>query len=777
MDENFMTQYGDRLMAGGFPFLPIMPGEKFPGRFMRGEWMAYRGWTKHASRATTVHELTIWKQWPNAGIGIPCGLVVGVDIDISDDIILSEQLQALAFAVLGATPAIRIGRHPKRMLVYRTATPFKGIKAHPLEVLCQGQQFVAYAIHPGTGQSYEWPVQSLADLTLATLPAITEVQAHDFIEQALAMLPEGLRPTRLDPAQPGMPEQTETCAPLQSIRDLVGTPEAIQDALRHIVNADLPYDDWVRVGMAIKGALGEAGAGLFADWSASSVKNVPAATERAWASFHPTVIGAGTIYHLAQKHGWRPDVAITLNPANKHPGPHPAEELLRKAQQVPEQAPKPVPILPGDAEFDPCDVEGVLKELLEFMLATATQPQPVLSVGNALCALGALMGHRFRSETNLRTNLYIVGIAESGSGKNHSREVINQVFHDAGLFGFLGGNRIASGSGLLAAMHRHPPILFQQDEFGMFLQAAADRKRSPRYLTEILDLMTEIHSAAGTVFLGPEYGGIKDAKDRKDIVQPCLCVYGTTTPMLFWSALKSANVADGSLARFVILRTMDDYPERNRINISRDTPTSLIMSLKTLSESGGKGRVKGRGNLEGTTNNGTTALHPSVVPMLPEAAILFDALSETITAQLRRSRGSLYSPILARVWEHAAKVAMIRAVAANPSAPVIRRQDAQWAIALVRYSVNSMIQDVEHHVADNLIEQNHKRVLEIIRAAGRNGVTKTDLGNKSRFLTRRERNEILAELEEEEIVRSGQVLSGGPKPITVYTLTNQMSRR
>ncbi len=35
MSENFMTHYGDRLLAGGFPFLPIVPGEKFPGRFER----------------------------------------------------------------------------------------------------------------------------------------------------------------------------------------------------------------------------------------------------------------------------------------------------------------------------------------------------------------------------------------------------------------------------------------------------------------------------------------------------------------------------------------------------------------------------------------------------------------------------------------------------------------------------------------------------------------------------------------------------------------------
>ena len=53
-----------------------------------------------------------------------------------------------------ATPRpLRIGKAPKRLLVYRTAAPFKGIKRHPLEVLCLGQQFVAYAVHPETGRA------------------------------------------------------------------------------------------------------------------------------------------------------------------------------------------------------------------------------------------------------------------------------------------------------------------------------------------------------------------------------------------------------------------------------------------------------------------------------------------------------------------------------------------------------------------------------------------------------------------------------------------------
>lgn len=44
---------------------------------------------------------------------------------------------------------------------------------------------------------------------------------------------------------------------------LRGTYEAIDAALKWIPNPDLPYDDWRNIGMAIKGALGDAGLPLF----------------------------------------------------------------------------------------------------------------------------------------------------------------------------------------------------------------------------------------------------------------------------------------------------------------------------------------------------------------------------------------------------------------------------------------------------------------------------------------------------------------------------------
>lgn len=732
--ESFMARFGARLVDNGYPVIPIQPGTKKPGRFQRGAWGEYAGWNRHCDRATTLQEVEVWSQWPDCGIGIAGGAIAAVDIDVGDAEIAAA-IDQLARDRLGDTPALRIGRAPKRLLVYRTEAPFKGIRCSPIEVLCRGQQFVAYAIHPDTYRPYDWPEESLVDLSLGSLPAICEEQARAFVADALELLPEHLRPKRL-----ARPTPVQTTVPHAS-GDLRGTHEAVTAALGHIPNADLPYDDWVRIGMALKGALGDDGAVLFESWSAESAKNDPAFTAKTWSSFRPTAIGAGTIYHLAMERGWRPDPALVLNGTVASDEQHPAAGLIAKAATAP-SAPA-MPIAPP--RFAMTNPGGILGDLVGYMLQTARRPQPVLALGAGLSALGALMGRKYRTASNLRSNLYVVGIADSGSGKNHAREIINELFVEARLGHYLGGNKIASGAGLLTAIHRQPAILFQLDEFGMFLAAAADRKRSPRHITEILDNMTELYTAAGGIFLGAEYANRDGKNERRDINQPCLCVYGTTTPLHFWNALQSANVVDGSLARFIIIQTDDDYPDENLKAGIRRSPAPLLEALRLVAAGGGH---VASGNLIGLTADPTTAVDPRIVPMDDAAAEAFGVLSREITDRLKQARGTPFTSILARVAENAAKVALVRAVSLDPAQPIIRAPDAAWAIGFVRHFAERTIVEVERRVADNETERNHKRVMEAIRAVGPAGLTKNDLVRRTQFLDKRQRDEVIASLVE-----------------------------
>ena len=128
-DLSFMARYGARLADNGYAVIPIMPGTKKPGRFRRGRWVDYPAWTRHCCRATTEHEIEIWCGWPDAAVGIACGAVIGIDIDIAADAEAAIDLERFARTCLGDTPALRIGCAPKRLLVYRAGSAVRGPQA------------------------------------------------------------------------------------------------------------------------------------------------------------------------------------------------------------------------------------------------------------------------------------------------------------------------------------------------------------------------------------------------------------------------------------------------------------------------------------------------------------------------------------------------------------------------------------------------------------------------------------------------------------------------
>lgn len=748
---DFMARDGARLVDNGYPVIPIWPGTKKPGRFHRGGWRDYPGWTRHCDRPTTPNEVEVWAKWPEAAIGFAGGRVVGIDIDVLDGD-LAHRLERLARERLGDTPLLRIGRAPKRLLVYRAETPFAGPKRSPLEILARGRQFVAFASHPDTGRPYEWPEESPLSVALDALPAVTGEAVTAWLDAAQELLPDDLKPAVLP--MNGVGRHVTAHA-------LAGTRDAVRAALAFIPNADLDYDSWVRIGMALKGALGEDGADLFAAWSAQSGKNVPETTVKTWAGFKPGRIGAGSIYHRAMANGWKPDPALVLDGTAPRDPVHPAAGLLAKVRATPAE---PAPVARAATPMpDISGLDGVLALFVAYIVETAIRPQPWLAVGAALAVLGTLMGRRYRTLSNLRSNLYIVGMAASGGGKDHARNAIKEALLAAGLSDHIGGNKLASGAGLLSALHRQPSSLFQIDEFGQFLGIIIDKRRAPKHLAEIWDLLTELSTSAGNTFFGTEYADQKQ-RPRQDIIQPCCAIHATTVPETFWAALRNGSLHDGSLARFLIFRSPDDIPDRNRTPRSvSEIPADLIAALKAVA-TGVPNSAKG--NLAGVPA-ATVKPDPFAVPMTPEAERLFDELDAEITARQRRAIGSGHGAVLARVWENTAKVALIKAVSANPVRPVIRLGDAEWARQAVACCVNTLLTEAERHIADNEIERNHKRVLEIIRQEGRKGIGKKHLYDRTRFLSRRDREEILATLvESERIVR--ELRKTSTKPVILY---------
>jgi predicted P-loop ATPase len=129
--------------------------------------------------------------------GLLCDDMAGVDIDVPVPR-LAAQVEALVVAKLGKTPLRRVGWAPKVLLAYRTTSPLKKLATPELflpdgtkvqvEILGDGQQFVAYGVHPDTGREYEWTRSGPDVVPLVELPAVTETQCRQVLAEAEAML-------------------------------------------------------------------------------------------------------------------------------------------------------------------------------------------------------------------------------------------------------------------------------------------------------------------------------------------------------------------------------------------------------------------------------------------------------------------------------------------------------------------------------------------------------------------------------------------------------------
>ena len=307
-DQSFMERFGPRLVANGYPDPADHAGHEEARALPQRRLVATipTGPGTPSARPPS----TSWRSggaWPEAGVGI----VVRARRRgrHRHRWIPSWRSSSSGSPARGSATRRRCGSAARRSGCWSiaTAAPFAGIRRAPLEVLGLGQQFVAHAIHPDTGRPYEWPEDSLADLDIEALPAIDEAAARAFLDEALALVPDHLKPARAC--------RRSEPATSASSHAQAGTLAAIREALAWIPNADLDYDSWVRIGLALKGALGDAGGDLFAAWSAQSGKDDAAFTAKTWAGLRAERIGAGTIYHLAMERGWKPDPALVLDGA------------------------------------------------------------------------------------------------------------------------------------------------------------------------------------------------------------------------------------------------------------------------------------------------------------------------------------------------------------------------------------------------------------------------------------------------------------------------------
>jgi hypothetical protein len=707
---------------------PLAPGQKIPI-------------TKHGVKDATRDASQIrawWQQWPNANVAVACGIISGVyviDVDVTESGDVNgydslKEFQPIPKTVTQATP--RGGFHA----FYRTDDPPANKNSFRPGIDIRGNGYyvvVAPSIHPNGGQ-YAWaPDQAPGEIEIAEFP-------------------DSMRPVTRSPWV-SAPAMKVPMAPI------VGptSDHQIQRASAYLAECE----------PAVQGQAGHNS--LF--WAASSI-------------MHRFGLSDSQVYDLLAREynpscqpPWdlsipkdEKDFRRKISEARKNPPAKAAEWAREEAlehgevsqavrdgvaqilatnlagQVEPEQPPA---VLLGSSELQALySPPGMIGELCDWINETALCKQPFLTLACSLAFCGALFGRKVRDSIGTRTNLYCMGGADSSAGKNHPPNQIRNLCTAAGCLDLLGGDTAASDAGIEERMSRQPSTLFLWDEIGFLLRSV--KERANLHTAQVVSLLMRLYSASGAIYTGREYA---DADKQRTIIQPCCCLYGSSSPLRFVEGITPNELQDGWLSRCLVFR-VHETPRKTRSKCDIPPPLSLceqVTAWFTRQVQSNGGDIENHAIFRGTTGEASSL--PSaqiIVPRTKRAEQVFIALDN------ESYQFGLDHPHLACLWrkaeENARKIGLILAASTNFERPEITESIADYSCRLVRYLLLSFGQDTAPEIVTCRVDLEKQKLLKIISEHGAKGCLHRTLTRCSQHLNKKERDSFIADMKDAGIV-------------------------
>jgi|GEM_PF-2561999 len=403
----------------------------------------------------------------------------------------------------------------------------------------------------------------------------------------------------------------------------------------------------------------------------------------------------------------------------------------------------------------PSPPPGFLSQFVEHCVQTAKRPQRELALANGLALLGTLVGRKLRDRLDTRPNVFLVALAGTGSGKEHSRAVSKKLLVEIRREQAF-AESFASAQSIVTRVHDVRDVLGLIDEFGRYLSTST-RRGADAFLSQIPTAMMKLYSSSNSIFVGDCYANSK-LMPSKVIPSPNLNVYATTIPNNFFAALGSENSVDGLLNRFLIFETPDDLPSL-QANEPKPLPEVMVLHAKFWAE-----LVVGHGDLA------DQCPEPLLVPETEDATRRLDEFSKDADFKARQATSQSGRGLWCRAYEQVRKLALLYA-ASESREPIISLAAANWAIAFVLRCTEFVERAAADWISDSPWQAQCKTVLRLIAEAGSGGIAHGKLVKAldHRFKSR-EVGEILSNLRESGQIEVREERTGG-RPRTVLVAT------
>jgi hypothetical protein len=666
-------------------------------------------WSRYCDEQVNRETLDYWLSMGDKNIGLALGKasgVIAVDFDYDVDDHHAKILDIIGDSIVkkrgakGWTGFYQYGN--QKSLKYSINNQ------SVVEILARGRQTVLPpSMHP-EGMAYEWiTTRTLLDTQPHELPCITP-------EQMLA----------LDKLFKHHRDESVILAPVS--REPLSQKDEIHEALTHLSSDD--YDLWVQIGMALKDELGDAGYGLWDVWSSKSSKYQGAQfTYKKWQSFKFSGIHIETLFWHSLNAGYKP-IYKPIDDDNKPLALILGDNDLQDTVIIEEAPEAAVEAVTVDS-----DALGLVGMIAKYIDDTAIYPMPELALAAALTLAGFIMGRKAKSEIGIHPNLYCLGVAASGSGKDHARKCVRKILMECGLDSHEIGVPKSGAAIVTNLYHNGGKGIMLIDEFGRFLEAISSPKSSS-HEKEITTSMMEIYTSTDSYYSGAAYANHDGKMKSLKIAYPFLSMYPVTTKERLYETLTKKEALDGFLARFIVFE-VKHYPSVGRRVQSYNVPPELAKAVRAWQE------VELECNMVGDET-------PMVIPFDDKAREMFYAFQESMrleyVKELEKDNG--FHAVYARLAEQAVRFALAAHSGGDISASVM-----QWAIELALTKGRQMMDVIKNNITSSDREKRMNKLIETMKLIAKEShgkVKHSDLVARSRWLNGKEIAEMIQNLVE-----------------------------
>ena len=366
---------------------------------------------------------------------------------------------------------------------------------------------------------------------------------------------------------------------------------------------------------------------------------------------------------------------------------------------------------PGNFPAHLLSIPGIVDDIIKLDLKTAPYPNKVLAFSGALAMMSFLIGRKIRDRRNNFSNLYMIALAHSGTGKDHPRKVNIALAMETGINHML-SDSFASGAGLEDSMFSTPIQLFQMDEVDWLfntLKGAKDAAISE----SINEKLLKFFSASNSV-----YSMRKKAIDRNNsnadklnqanIVCPSLTLFGTAVPDYFYESLSRRVLENGLVARCLIIEADKRGRHGTSAAIQPNIPEDLRDRIKFLAE------IPQNDDYLGSPSPLEIPETPEATELLEKCSNLCDDFYSSFEAIHELSAMSLW----ARAMEKVYKLSMIHAFSVAPFKPCIDTTSVQWAFDFVSFVTKKMLFRAGQFCYESDFDKAQKKFLKLIADNG-----------------------------------------------------------